>query len=228
MKPNNILVSRFGEPALADFGVSCLLDSSSSASVLDVFSPQHAAPELMTRGVPSQSSDVYALGSTMYELLIGHSPFGGEGRDVRSIMWRTLSEPAPRPDCPDLPELADAIVRALAKEPADRFADAADFAKTLRALIPEGTPSVLAMPELPESSATMSDLAATAPGRKAGDVRRRRELGRAGRRRGRHRSRPSARLRRDHDSPRSCRSRAGALGTAAARGRRSRWSRRSR
>jgi serine/threonine protein kinase len=162
VKPNNILVSRFGEPALADFGVSCLLDSSSSASVLDVFSPQHAAPELMTRGVPSQSSDVYALGSTMYELLIGHSPFGGEGRDVRSIMWRTLSEPAPRPDCPDLPELADAIVRALAKEPADRFADAADFAKTLRALIPEGTPSVLAMPELPESSATMSDLAATA------------------------------------------------------------------
>lgn len=49
VKPNNILISRFGEPALADFGVSCLLDSSSSASVLDVFSPQHAAPELMTR-----------------------------------------------------------------------------------------------------------------------------------------------------------------------------------
>ena len=53
VKPNNILISRFGEPALADFGVSCLLDASASASVLDVFSPQHAAPELMTRGVPS-------------------------------------------------------------------------------------------------------------------------------------------------------------------------------
>lgn len=148
VKPNNILVSRFGEPALADFGVSVLLDSSSSASVLDVFSPQHAAPELMTRGVPSPSSDVYALGSTLYELLTGHSPFAGESRDVRAIMWAAMSEPAPRPDCPDLPELADVIVRALAKEPEDRFEDAAEFARTLRALIPDGTPTTLAMPDL--------------------------------------------------------------------------------
>jgi len=148
VKPNNILVSRFGEPALADFGVSVLLDSSSSASVLDVFSPQHAAPELMTRGVPSPSSDVYALGSTLYELLTGHSPFAGESRDVRAIMWAAMSEPAPRPDCPDLPELADVIVRALAKEPEDRFEDAAEFARTLRALIPDGTPATLPMPDL--------------------------------------------------------------------------------
>lgn len=138
VKPNNILVSRFGEPALADFGVSCLLDSNASASVLDVFSPQHAAPELMARGVPSVSSDVYALGSTLYELLTGKPPFGADSRDVRAIMWRAMTEPAPRPDCPELPGLADAIVRAMAKEPADRFPDAADFAKTLRALIPDG------------------------------------------------------------------------------------------
>jgi len=160
VKPNNILVSRFGEPALADFGVSCLLDSSSSASVLDVFSPQHAAPELMTRGEPSASSDVYALGSTLYELLTGRPPFGAESRDVRAIMWRAMTEPAPRPDCPDLPELADVIVRALAKEPEERFPDAAAFAKTLRALIPDGTPSTLVMPALTESAA--GSLAATA------------------------------------------------------------------
>ena len=159
VKPNNILVSRFGEPALADFGVSCLLDSGSSASVLDVFSPQHAAPELMARGVPSASSDVYALGSSLYELLVGHSPFGGEGRDVRAIMWATMSEPAPRPDCPELPGLADAIVRALAKDPEDRFADAAEFGRTLRALIPEGAPTKLAMPDL---SPTMAMAAAEA------------------------------------------------------------------
>jgi serine/threonine protein kinase len=145
VKPNNILVSRFGEPALADFGVSCLLDSNTSASVLDVFSPQHAAPELMTRGVPSVSSDIYALGSTMYELLTGKPPFGADSRDVRAIMWRAMSEPAPRPDCPELPDLADAVVRAMAKEPEDRFPDAADFAKTLRALIPDGASSTLAM-----------------------------------------------------------------------------------
>ncbi|HEU5428390.1 MAG TPA: protein kinase [Actinocrinis sp.] len=145
VKPNNILISRFGEPALADFGVSCLLDSSSSASVLDVFSPQHAAPELMTRGVLTASSDIYALGSTLYQLVTGRPPFGGQERDVRSIMWRAVSEPPPRPQCPELPELADVIVRAMAKEPGERFADAAEFARTLRALIPD-SPQPLSMP----------------------------------------------------------------------------------
>jgi serine/threonine protein kinase len=158
--PNNILVSKFGEPALADFGVSCLLDSSSSASVLDVFSPQHAAPELMTKGVPTASSDVYALGSTLYQLLAGRPPFGGEGRDVRSIMWRAMNEPPPRPECPDVPGLADAIVRAMAKEPEDRFPDAAGFARTLRALIPHGTPATLPVPDL-ASAALAADAVAT-------------------------------------------------------------------
>jgi serine/threonine protein kinase len=151
VKPNNILISRFGEPALADFGVSCLLDASSSASMLDVFSPQHAAPELMTRGVPSVSADVYALGSTLYELLTGRAPFVEEGRDVRATIWRTMSEPAPRPDCPGLPGLADAIERAMAKEPGDRFPDAASFAQALRNLIPDGAPSTLVMPDAPAS-----------------------------------------------------------------------------
>ena len=165
VKPNNILVSRFGEPALADFGVSCLLDSSSSASVLDVFSPQHAAPELMSRGVPSISSDIYALGSTLYELLTGQSPFGGEGRDVRAIMWATMTDPAPRPDCPELPGLSDAIVRALAKEPEERFADAAEFARTLRALIPDGTSATLAMPDVSRTVVMVdaAELAEVAP-----------------------------------------------------------------
>ncbi|HET9172788.1 MAG TPA: protein kinase [Actinospica sp.] len=154
VKPNNILVSRFGEPALADFGVSCLLDSNTSASVLDVFSPQHAAPELMTRGVPSVSSDIYALGSTLYELLTGKPPFGADSRDVRAIMWRVMSEPAPHPDCPELPGLSDAVVRAMAKDPEDRFPDAGDFAKTLRALIPEGSSATLAMTVLAPAAAS--------------------------------------------------------------------------
>ena len=145
VKPNNILISRFGEPALADFGVSCLLDSSSSASVLDVFSPQHAAPELMTRGTLTASSDIYALGSTLYQLVTGQPPFGGQERDVRSIMWRAVSEPPPRPQCPELPGLADVIVRAMAKDPDERFADATEFALALRALIPD-SPQPLPIP----------------------------------------------------------------------------------
>ncbi|NUP33316.1 MAG: protein kinase, partial [Streptomycetaceae bacterium] len=149
VKPNNILVSRYGEPALADFGVSCLLDSSASGSVLDIFSPQHAAPELMTRGVPSVSSDVYALASSLYELLEGRPPFGGNGQDVRATMFRTVSEPAPRAACPGMPGLADAIERAMAKDPLDRFPDAAAFARELRALIPDAAAGALVMGDVP-------------------------------------------------------------------------------
>ncbi|MFD0632111.1 protein kinase [Catenulispora yoronensis] len=160
VKPNNILVSRYGEPALADFGVSCLLDASASGSVLDVFSPQHAAPELMTRGVPSVASDVYALASSLFELLMGHPPFGGKGQDVRATMFRTVSEPAPRADCPGLPGLADAIERAMAKDPLDRFPDAATFARALRALIPR---EIRIEPGHPAVTAPTAPIASTAP-----------------------------------------------------------------
>ena len=154
VKPNNILVSRYGEPALADFGVSWLLDASNSSSVLDVFSPQHAAPELMTRGVPTASSDVYALGSTLYELVAGRPPFFAPGQDVRRTIYLALSEPAPRLQCPDLPGFGEVIERAMAKEPEDRFPDAAAFGRALRALIPDGRLAALVMDD--PASATMA------------------------------------------------------------------------
>ena len=156
VKPNNILVSRYGEPALADFGVSWLLDASNSSSVLDVFSPQHAAPELMTRGVPTASSDVYALGSSLYELLAGRPPFGAPGQDVRRTIYLALSEPAPRLECPDLPGFAEVIERAMAKDPADRYPDAASFASALRALIPDGRSAALVMEDAAAATAAIS------------------------------------------------------------------------
>lgn len=166
VKPNNILISRYGEPALADFGVSWLLDASNSSSVLDVFSPQHAAPELMTRGVPTASSDVYALGSSLYELVAGRPPFFAPGQDVRRTIYLALSEPAPRLQCPDLPGFGEVIERAMAKEPEDRFPDAAAFGRALRALIPDGRSIALVMED--PASATMalppeSDLPAPFP-----------------------------------------------------------------
>ena len=162
VKPNNILVSRYGEPALADFGVSWLLDASNSSSVLDVFSPQHAAPELMTRGVPTASSDVYALGSTLYELISGRPPFGAPGQDVRRTIYLALSEPAPRLECPDLPGLPEVIGRAMAKEPEDRFADAAAFGRALRALIPDGRSAALVMADPAADTGTAKGTATVA------------------------------------------------------------------
>ncbi|NUP52979.1 MAG: serine/threonine protein kinase [Catenulispora sp.] len=158
VKPNNILISRFGEPALADFGVACLLDSLASATVLDVFSPHHAAPEVVDRGtsgVIGAASDIYALGSTLYELLTGAPPFGRNGEEVLTVLWQVVHDPPPPLQCPELPGLAEAIQTALAKNPVDRFADADAFANALRALAADGSDG---------SDALSGSAAACAPG----------------------------------------------------------------
>jgi serine/threonine protein kinase len=138
VKPNNILVSPFGEPALADFGVSCLLDTLASSTVLDAFSPHHAAPEVVSRGVPSAASDVYSLGSTLHQLLCGTAPFGGNGEAVVAVLWQIVNDPPPRLDLPELPALSAILAKALAKDPAHRFPSAAAFADALRTLNPAG------------------------------------------------------------------------------------------
>jgi serine/threonine-protein kinase PknK len=135
VKPGNILLSRFGVPALADFGVGHLIDAAASDSVLDSFSLHHAAPEVISRSSPSPVSDVYSLGSTLFELLTGHPPFGGEAEEVPAILWQIVHEPPPAVHCPDLPGLGDQISLALSKDPDDRPQSAAEFARALNALI---------------------------------------------------------------------------------------------
>jgi len=156
VKPNNILISRFGEPALADFGVACLLDTLASATVLDVFSPHHAAPEVVDRrssGVIGAASDVYALGSSLYELVTGAPPFGRDGEEVIRVLWQVVNDPPPPLRCPELPGLAEAIMTALAKNPVDRFAGAAEFAEVLRVLVPGAPagPSVVVEPAVEDA-----------------------------------------------------------------------------
>jgi serine/threonine-protein kinase PknK len=138
VKPGNVLVSRFGEPALADFGVACLLDAKASSTVLEVFSPHHAAPEVVGRGMPSVASDIYALGSTLYQLLSGRPPFGQNQEAVVAVLWQIVHESPPPLDCPDLPRLPDLIGQAMSKDPTERFPSAAAFAEALRALVPAG------------------------------------------------------------------------------------------
>ena len=70
VKPNNILVSRFGEPALADFGVAVVPDTLSAVTMVNAFTPHHAAPEILNGAGASPLTDVYSLGSTLYHLLV--------------------------------------------------------------------------------------------------------------------------------------------------------------
>ncbi|GHJ47698.1 hypothetical protein Cs7R123_50400 [Catellatospora sp. TT07R-123] len=169
VKPANILISRYGEPALADFGTAHLATGQASATRLDVFSPHHVAPEVLGTGKSGAAADVYALGSTLYHLATGHPPHAADGGPLATVLWRIVNDPVPQLDCPDLPGLAPVLARAMAKAPDDRYRSAQDFAVALRELVPEGAsarpvPVAVAEPvrDLPAAQPT-APLAAVAP-----------------------------------------------------------------
>src|SRR6185436_3504762 len=68
VKPANILITRFGEPALADFGLAVLAETRESSITIEL-TPAYAAPEMFHHGRPAPASDVYALCATLYALI---------------------------------------------------------------------------------------------------------------------------------------------------------------
>lgn len=136
IKPRNILVSRFGEPALADFGVALLASAPGTDGRTDTvtpyLTPAHAAPEILDGGEPSVAADIYSLGSTLYELLAGRPAYQQDGAGFAGLITRVLSEPPPPLTRTDVPEpLRAGVLRAMAKDPAERFRSAAEFAAAL-------------------------------------------------------------------------------------------------
>ncbi|MEU8797645.1 serine/threonine-protein kinase [Spirillospora sp. NPDC048819] len=133
VKPQNVLLSRYGEPALADFGIARLVDSF-DATHTQAFTPHHAAPEVLEGRPPGVGADIYSLGSTLYQLLAGQPAFKGPpGEGIALLMLRILNDPPPPIPRPDVPQqVADAIGRAMAKTPESRFATAVEFAQALQ------------------------------------------------------------------------------------------------
>ncbi|GJG87285.1 hypothetical protein tb265_24660 [Gemmatimonadetes bacterium T265] len=138
IKPGNILIDD-GHAIVADFGIAHAV-SASDQTVLTKTGVAIGTPAYMS---PEQSfgeksidgrADVYALGCVLYEMLAGQPPF--TGATAQAIMARHTVEQAPsvrivRPSVP--PHVEDAMLQALAKSPADRFASAMAFAEALRA-----------------------------------------------------------------------------------------------
>jgi tRNA A-37 threonylcarbamoyl transferase component Bud32 len=148
VKPQNILVSRFGEPALADFGVAIAASSVNRTGRTDALSPYHAAPEVLEGAEPTPAADVYSLGSTLYELLAGRPAHRQDGGGIAPLLLRILHEPPPpftRHDVP--PALTAAVLRAMAKDPGDRFETAASLAAALGAVLgPVASPGTSPVP----------------------------------------------------------------------------------
>jgi serine/threonine-protein kinase len=136
VKPENILLLE-GEAMVADFGIAIAVGGSENERLtgtgLIVGTPEYMSPEQAAgERTLDARSDVYSLGCVLYELLVGEPPHAGSS--PRQVIARRFSEPAPRvrqvrPDVPAAIE--QALLRALAPAPADRFPSAAAFAEAL-------------------------------------------------------------------------------------------------
>jgi len=119
VKPDNVLVLRDGRVKIIDFGVSRRVDEPPAEDASIAGTPAYMAPE-QWRGEPEPASDVYALGCMLFELLTGETPFDGS---LPKLMWAHLEQRAPRPSwlrTGIAPQLERAVMRALAKDAADR------------------------------------------------------------------------------------------------------------
>jgi tRNA A-37 threonylcarbamoyl transferase component Bud32 len=96
VKPANILMTRFGEPALADFGLAILAESRDHSITLDVLTPAYAPPEMFRHAPPSPAADVYALCATLYALMRGRPPRWREDRSPSLVsLVDMFAEPVP-------------------------------------------------------------------------------------------------------------------------------------
>ena len=139
VKPSNILISRFGEPALADFGVAVAPGSPSGMTSGNAFTPVHVAPETIAGAKPSPAGDVYSLGSTLYHLLAGEPPFfRADSPEIFALLFRIVNEPPPELNCPELPALLTVIRAAMAKHPAARPGTAQLTWKLRELILPDG------------------------------------------------------------------------------------------
>jgi Protein kinase domain len=137
IKPANILTSPYGEPMLADFGIA-QVEGMRTQTASVTASIAHAAPELLSGRPPSVSSDVYALGSTMYALLTGLPAFSRITDDsIVAVFGRIATEPVPDLRWTGVPSgLAAVIERSMAKDPGQRYPSAAAMAEALAAVDP--------------------------------------------------------------------------------------------
>jgi serine/threonine-protein kinase len=157
LKPANILISTRPHPdgiaelddvidvRLTDFGIARLIDSPDQATTTTTYgTPDYMAPEIGLTGTSGPASDLYALGITLYELIVGRTPHGG-GQALAVLARHIERRPKRIPGIPDaLWEVIDACT---AREPGDR-PEAAAVAETLAVAEPAlvGLPALEAIP----------------------------------------------------------------------------------
>ena len=141
LKPANILIHKDGTPVLADFGLAKMADSirKITASGIVLGTPEYMSPEQAAGEPIGAPSDLYSLGVVAYEMLTGRVPFEADTPAAILLSHLNKAMPPPRELTGELSlHIEDALRRALAKAPSDRYASAGQF---VSALTPAAWPS---------------------------------------------------------------------------------------
>jgi serine/threonine-protein kinase len=147
VKPSNVLMLRPDWALLSDFGIARVLEQ--TANVTHTGSaffgtPHYMAPEQARGEQVTAQTDQYALGIVLYEMLTGETPYRAD--TPQAVVYQHIYSPPPPPHekNPSIPEPLEAVIlRALAKDPAERYPSMAAFADAVHVAMHPGSPSLL-------------------------------------------------------------------------------------
>jgi serine/threonine protein kinase len=146
VKPSNVLLDERGNCLLTDFGIAKIIEGEVPVNFTIegafIGTPAYMSPEQGAGQKLDGRSDIYALGIMLYELATGRVPYRAE--TPLAVVMKHMSDPLPLPRKlnPALPEAVERVIlKALAKQPEDRYATAGHMVQALRTAIPEAVVS---------------------------------------------------------------------------------------
>ena len=137
VKPSNVIVTADGRPVLTDFGIARMMEATTiTGSSSTLGTPAYMSPEQGKGETGDARSDIYALGVLLYQLCTGRVPFDADTPYAIILKHITAPLPSPRSVRPDLPESIERVIlKAMAKNPDDRFQSAGEMGRALYAAI---------------------------------------------------------------------------------------------
>ncbi len=139
IKPSNILLDKAGRPYLTDFGLARMVQAGESTLSQDMLlgTPQYISPE-QAQGIRElgPATDIYSLGIVLYQLVVGRVPYSAD--TPYAIIHDHIYKPLPMPSQvnPNVPpEVERVLLKALAKEPGDRFQSAVEMVSAFQAAV---------------------------------------------------------------------------------------------